>query len=59
MSQPHQPKLQRNLFDEPPADPGIRLPLEVQQQLRQALVQWMQAVAKIIREERNNEQDQH
>lgn len=56
MSQ-RQPKLQRNLFDEPPADPGIRLPQEVQQQLRQALVQWMQAVAKMIREEGNDEQD--
>ena len=57
MSQP-QAKLQRNLFDEPPADPGIRLPLEVQRQLRQVLVQWMQAVAKMIREERNDEPDQ-
>jgi hypothetical protein len=28
----------------------------VQQQLRQALVQWMQALAKMIREEDDNEQ---
>jgi len=57
MSQP-QAKLQRNLFDEPLADPGVRLPLEVQQQLRQALVQWIQSMAKIIRVEDNDEQDQ-
>ena len=54
MPQP-QAKLQLDLFDEPPALPGARLPLEVQQQLRQVLVQWMQAVAKIIREENNDE----
>lgn len=57
MSQP-QEKLQKTLFDEPPADPGVRLPLEVQQQLRQALVQWLQSMAKIIRAEVNDEQDQ-
>ena len=56
MSQP-QAKPQLNLFDEPPALPGARLPLEVQQQLRQVLVQRMQAVAKIIREENNDEQN--
>ena len=57
MPQP-QAKPQLNLFDEPPALPGARLPLEVQQQLRQVLVQWMQAVAKIIHEENNDEQNQ-
>ena len=56
MSQP-QARLQRNLFDEPPGDPGIRLPLEVQQELGQTLMQWMNAVAKMIREEGNDEQD--
>ena len=57
MSQP-QARLQRQLFEEPPAVPIVRIPLEVQQQLRQAMVQWMQAVIKIIREEGYDEQDQ-
>jgi len=43
------------MFEEPPAVPAILLPLEAQQQLRQALVQWMQAVIKIIREEDDDE----
>ena len=50
-------KLQQQLFEEPPAVPTIRLPLDVQQQLRQALIQWMQALAKTIREEDDDEQD--
>lgn len=57
MPQP-QSRLQRQLFEDPAAVPTVRLPLEVQQQLRQALVQWMQAVIKIIREEGDDEQDQ-
>jgi hypothetical protein len=48
---------QRQLFEGPPAVPTVRLPLDVQQQLRQALVQWMQALAKMIREEDDREQD--
>jgi hypothetical protein len=48
---------QQLLFEEPPAVPAVRLPLEVQEQLRQALVQWMQARAKMIREEDEDEQD--
>jgi len=49
---------QRLLFEEPPAAPAVRLPLEVQERLRQALVDWMQALAKTIREEEHsNEQD--
>ena len=48
---------QQQLFEEPPAVPDVRLPLEVQQQLRQALVQWMQALAKRIHEEDDDEQD--
>jgi len=48
---------QRQLFEERPAVPSVRFPLEVQQQLRQALVQWMQALAKMIREEDGDEQD--
>jgi hypothetical protein len=35
----------------------LRLPLDVQQQLRHALVQWMQALAKMIRKEDDDEQD--
>jgi hypothetical protein len=38
-------------FQEHPAVPAVRLPLGVQEQLRQALVQWMQALARMIREE--------
>jgi hypothetical protein len=46
---------QRQLFEEVPAVPAARLPLEVQEQLRQALVQWMQALAKMIHEEGGDE----
>ena len=48
---------QRQLFEEPPAVPAVRLPRDVQEQLRQALVQWMQALAKMIHEEDDDEQD--
>jgi hypothetical protein len=49
---------QRQLFEEPTAAPAVRLPLDVQERLRQALVQWMQALAKTIRaEEASDEQD--
>ena len=48
---------QRQLFEEVPAVPAARLPLEVQEQLRQAVVQWMQALAKMIHEEDGDEQD--
>ena len=48
---------QQELFEEPPAVPAIRLPLDVQQQLRHALVQWMRALAKMIREENDDEQN--
>ena len=54
MPQP-QAKRQRHLFEEPRAVPAVRLPLDVQQQLRQALVQWMQALAKMIYEEGGDE----
>jgi predicted DNA-binding protein len=47
-------RYQQELFEEP-AVPAIRLPLEVQQQLRQALAQWMRALAKIIREDDDHE----
>ena len=42
---------QRQLFEESLAGPAVRFPLDVQQQLRQARVQWMQALARMIREE--------
>ena len=48
---------QQQLFEEPPAVSAVRLPLGVQEQLRQALVQWMQALAKMIHEEGGDEQD--
>ena len=48
-------RYQRQLLEEPPAVPAVRLPLDVQEQLRQALVQWMQALAKMIHEEGGDE----
>lgn len=45
MQQP-QARRQRQLFEETPNLPDLRFPQEVQEQLRQALVQWMQALAK-------------
>jgi hypothetical protein len=50
-------RLQRQLFEEPPAVPTVQLPRDVQEQLRQALVQWMQAGAEMIHEEDDDEQD--
>ncbi len=50
---------QRQLFEEPPAAPRVRLPLEVQQQLRPALVYWMQALARTIREEEDRDEQDH
>ena len=48
---------QRQLFEEEvPAVPvRVQLPLSVQEQLRQALVQWMQALAKRIHKEGGHE----
>ena len=48
---------QRQLFEEEvPAVPvRVQLPLRVQEQLLQALNQWMQALAKRIQEESGNE----
>ena len=48
---------QRQLFEERPAVPAVRFPLDVQEQLRQALMQWMQALAKMLHEEDGDEQD--
>jgi hypothetical protein len=46
---------QRQLFEEQPAAPGC-LPPDVQEQLRQALVHWLQALAKAIREEEDGDE---
>jgi len=51
---------QRHLFEEAPlapAAPAVQLPREAQEQLRQALMHWMQALARMIREEDGREQD--
>lgn len=48
---------QRQLFEEPPAAPAVRLPPKVQEELRQALTRWMQARARTRREEDAREQD--
>ena len=50
-------RCQQELFEEPRAVPAVRLPVDVQQHLRQALVQWMRALAKMIREEDDHEQN--
>ena len=56
MPQP-QAKRQRQLFEETPVLPAIQFPRDVQEQLRQTLVQWMQALAKKIQKENDDEQD--
>ncbi len=50
---------QRQLFEEPTAAPAVRLPLGVQERLRQALVQWMRVLAKTIREEEAGDEQDH
>jgi hypothetical protein len=50
---------QQQLFEEPPAAPTVRLPQDVQERLRQALVQWMRALAKTIREEEAGDEQNH
>lgn len=47
---------QRQLFEEQPAAPAACLPPDVQEQLRQALVHWLQALAKAIREQEDNDE---
>jgi hypothetical protein len=43
---------QPRLFDPPvPTRPTVRLPPDVQEQLRQALVHWMQALATMMHAE--------
>jgi hypothetical protein len=49
-------KRQRQLFEEAPTvHAHVQLPLSVQEQLRQVLEQWMQALAKMIHEEAGDE----
>ena len=47
---------QQQLFEESPDVPTVRLPPDVQQQLRQALVQWMQALGRMLREEDDDDE---
>jgi hypothetical protein len=54
---PSPAKYQRQLFEEPRTVPAVRFPPDVQEPLRQALVQWLRAVGKRIREENGDEQD--
>jgi hypothetical protein len=57
MPQLRRAKRQRQFFEEEvPAVPvRVQLPLSVQEQLRQALVQWIQALAKSIHKEDGHE----
>ncbi len=50
-------KHQQQLFEEPSVVPTVRFPRDVQEPLRQALAQWLRAVAKRIRTEDGDEQD--
>jgi hypothetical protein len=50
---------QRELFEEPATGPAARLPLDVQERLRQVLVQWMQTLAKTIREQEVGDEQDH
>lgn len=50
-------KYQRQLFEEPRAVPAVRFAPDVQEALRQALVQWLRAVVRRMREEDSDEQD--
>ncbi len=54
-----QPRVRRqgNLFEEPPVTPAVQLPRAKQEQLRQELVRWLQAMARAIRVEDGCEQD--
>jgi hypothetical protein len=56
-----QPKAirQRQLFEEPTTVSAVRFPLNVQDQLRQALVQWMRELAKTSRKEECDDEQDH
>lgn len=57
MAQLHRAKHQRQLFEEevPAVHARIQLPLNVQEQLRQALVEWMKVLAHRIKQEGGDE----
>jgi hypothetical protein len=48
---------QRQLFQDTPAVPAVSLPYDVREELRRALVQWMQALAKAIGKEHSDDED--
>jgi hypothetical protein len=50
---------QRRLFEDGEARAPGQLSQEVQQELTHLLVQWMQALAKVIGAEVGDDQDQH
>lgn len=47
---------QRQLFEEQPPVSGVRLPPEVQEQLRQALMHWLRALANALRTEEKGDE---
>jgi hypothetical protein len=51
-------RYQQLLFEEPPGVPAVQLPVEVREELRQALTQWMQALTKTTRKGGGDEQNQ-
>ena len=54
---PLRPMAQKLLFDDAQAQRLPQLPQDVQIQLLQQMVQWMQAVAVAIKKEERDEQD--
>ncbi len=48
---------QRQLFEQAPTVPVVHLPVEVQEQLKDALVLWLRALAKTRNQEHGDEQD--
>ena len=54
---PPRPMAQTVLFEDAQSTPLPQLQRDVQTQLLQQMVQWMQAVAQAINKERHDEQD--
>ena len=54
---PQRPMAQTQLFEDAESTPLPQLQQDVQTQLLQQMVQWMQAVALAINKEGNDEQD--
>lgn len=46
---------QQTLFQDPPAVPAVRLPAKTEDDLRDALTQWIQALADAIGKEARDE----